>query len=171
MNEGLTATLALCKNRTDLDEEEEIFSNDLLLDFALVGSIGSDPKTLDKVLHGPNAKHWQEALEYEIGQLEKLETWDVVDLPQGHTAIPCSEVIKVKHGPNGETLSYRVRIVTGSHRQVKGINYMETFSAAAKMPTVRVVLANAAHQDWEINHIDMKSAYVRATAELNLIRF
>ena len=49
-----------------------------------------------------------------------------------------------------------------SHRQVKGINYAETFSTAAKMPTVQVVLANAAHQDWEIDHIDVKSAYLNA---------
>ena len=136
MNEGLTTTLVLCENGTDLDEEEEIFSNDLPLDFALVRSIGSDPKTLDEALCGPNAKHWQEVLEYEIGQLEKLETWDIVDLPQGHTAIPCSEVIKVKRSPNSETLSYQVRIIAGRHRQVKGINYTETFSATAKMPTV-----------------------------------
>ena len=101
-------------------------------------------------------------LEYEIGQLEKLETWDIIDLPQGHTAIPCSEVIKVKCGPNGETLSYRVRIVAGSHRQIKGLNYMGAFSAAAKMPMVRVVLANATHQNWEIEHIDVKSAYLNA---------
>lgn len=30
------------------------------------------------------------------------------------------------------------------------------------MPTVRVVLANAAHQDWEIEHINVKSAYLNA---------
>ena len=30
------------------------------------------------------------------------------------------------------------------------------------MPTVRVVLANAAHQDWEIEHVDVKSAYLNA---------
>ena len=106
MNEGFTATLTHCEKGTDFDDEEEIFSSNLPPDFALVGSIGSDPKTLDEALPGPDAKHWQEALEYEIGQLEKLETWDVIDLPQGHTAIPCSKVIKVKHGPNGEILSY-----------------------------------------------------------------
>ena len=52
---------------------EEIFSSDLPPDFALVGSIRSDPKTLNEALHGPDTKHWQEALEYEISQLEKLE--------------------------------------------------------------------------------------------------
>ena len=30
------------------------------------------------------------------------------------------------------------------------------------MPTVQAVLANAAHQDWEIEHIDIKSAYLNA---------
>ena len=31
------------------------------------------------------------------------------------------------------------------------------------MPTVRVVLANAATQDWEIEHVDVKSAYLNVT--------
>ena len=41
-------------------------------------------------------------------------------------------------------------------------HYTETFSATAKMPTVCVVLANAAHQNWEIEHVDIKSAYLNA---------
>ena len=60
----------------------------------------------------------------------------------------------MKRGPSGEVQSYRVMIVAGGHRQVEGINYTETFSAAAKMPTVCVILANAANQDWEIEHVD-----------------
>ena len=43
----------------------------------------------------------------------------------------------------------------GGHKQIKGVNYTETFSAAAKMPTVCVVLANTAHQDWEIEHVNV----------------
>ena len=31
------------------------------------------------------------------------------------------------------------------------------------MPMVHVVLANATKQDWEIDHIDVKSAYLNAT--------
>lgn len=51
----------------------------------------------------------------------------------------------------------------GGHRQVEGVNYTETFSVAAKMPTIHAVLANAAQQDWEIEHINVKSAYLNAT--------
>ena len=38
-------------------------------DIALASYAYLDPKTLDKALRGPDAKHWQEALEYEINQL------------------------------------------------------------------------------------------------------
>ena len=56
-----------------------------------------------------------------------------------------------------------MHIVTGGHRQVEGVNYSKTFSFAEKMPTIWVILANAATQDWEIEHIDVKSAYLNAT--------
>ena len=149
---------------TTSNNNEEDFM-DLPPDFALIGGLNSDPTSLDEALRGPDAQKWQEALDYEINQLEKMGTWIIEDLPAGHTAIPCSEVLRIKRGPDGEIQSYRVRIVAGGHRQVEGLNYTETFSAAAKMPTVRVVLANAAEQDWEIEHVDVKSAYLNAPLE------
>ena len=132
-------------------------------DFALIGALGTEPGSLDDALSGPHAKEWQTALDYEISQLEKLGTWVIEDLPKSHNAILCSAVLKEKRGPDGKITSYQVRIVAGGHRQVEGVNYSETFSSAAKMPTIRVVLANAATQDWEIEHVDVKSAYLNAT--------
>ena len=42
------------------------------------------------------------------------------------------------------------------------MNYTKIFSATAKMPTVHVVLANVAHQDWKTKHVNVKSAYLNA---------
>ena len=56
----------------------------------------------------------------------------------------------------------RVRIVAGGHIQIAGKSYDETFAAAAKAPSIRVILGNAAVQDWEIHHVDIKSAYLNA---------
>jgi Reverse transcriptase (RNA-dependent DNA polymerase) len=148
--------------KIELPEDKESWSADLPPDFPLLGSMGTEPQLLDEALCGPNTKEWQAALDYEVGQLEKLGTWVIKDLPKGHMAIHCNEVLKEKHGPNGEITSYRVRIITGGHRQVEGVNYTETFSATAKMPTVCVILGNAAEQDWEIEHIDIKSTYLNA---------
>jgi hypothetical protein len=43
-----------------------------------------------------------------------------------------------------------------------GVNYMETFSSAAKMPSLHVILAMATQLDWEIHQVDVKSAYLNA---------
>ena len=87
MNIGLVAALV---HGFKLDE------GPLPPDFAAVGTLNSEPKLLDKALQGPDANKWQEALEYEISQLEKLGTWVVEDLLKGQVAIPCGEVLKIK---------------------------------------------------------------------------
>ena len=131
-------------------------------DYAMIGVFPDEPRMLDEALASPNAREWAEAHEYEIGRLEKMGIWKVVELPEGEKAIPYSEVFKDKRGPQGNIETRRARIVAGGHKQVEGIDYGETFAAAAKMPSVRVVLANAAEKDWEIHHVDVKSAYLNA---------
>jgi hypothetical protein len=90
MNEGMVAAISTFIKDPDEYPDEPY---ELPPDIALVSYSSRDPRTLDKALQGPNAKNWQEALEYGICQLEKLGTWEVVDLPQGQTTIPCSEVV------------------------------------------------------------------------------
>ena len=172
MNDGMTAAAAVCDDKDPMDDpfitvvdDDEDYSHLLPPDFALIGGLNSGPRSIDEALCGPDAQKWQEVLDYEINQLEKLGTWRVKDLPAGHTVIPCSEALKIKRGPDGEIQSYHVHIVAGGHRQIEGLNYTEMFSAAAKMPTVCVVLANAAELNWEIEHIDVKSAYLNADLE------
>ena len=85
MNEGLTAMLAQTHDR--------IMS---ATNFALAAPTHSTPRTLDEALHGLNSQQWQKALDYEISQLEKLGTWVMEDLPEGQTAISCTEVLREK---------------------------------------------------------------------------
>ena len=91
-----------------------------------------------------------------------LKTWVIEDSLKGQTIIPCSKILKEKRGPSGEIKTYCVQIVAGGHKQIESVNYTETFSAAAKLPLVHVVLANAAMLDWEIHQVDIKSAYHNA---------
>ena len=74
-------------------------------------------------------------------------------LQKGLTVIPCSEVLKKKWGPSREIKTYHVQIVAGGHKQIQGVNYTKTFSAAAKLPSVHVVLANRVMLDWEIHKV------------------
>jgi hypothetical protein len=68
-------------------------------------------------------------------------------------------------GPDNEVIKRRFRIVAGGHRQQKNVDYKESFSSAAKMPSCHVVLVHATHKDWEIHQVDVKSAYLYAKLE------
>jgi hypothetical protein len=105
-------------------------------------------------------KEWQAAHEYEVSQLEKLKTWRIMELPKGQYVIPHLEVFHEKRGPSGEVEMYQAQIVAGGHKQIHNVNYMETFSAAAKMPSIWVVFAYVAQENWEIHQVDIKSAYL-----------
>ena len=86
MNEGLVAMVA---NDLELQAEDALSEytknyeeeNPLPPDFAFVGNLCLEPRTLDKPLRGSNTWQWQTVLDYEINQLEKLGTWVVEDLP------------------------------------------------------------------------------------------
>ena len=149
-------------SQTDIPEDKEDWEAELPPNLALIGALGTQPKSLNDVLSRPCAKEWKTALDYEISQLEKPRTWVIEDLLKGQNMILCSAVLKQICGPDGKITSYQVQIVAGGCRQVEGVNYSEMFSAA-NMPTVQVVPANTAMQDWEIEHIDIKSAYLNVT--------
>ena len=74
-------------------------------------------------------------------------------------------VFKEKLGPDGDVDTRQIQVVAGGHKQVYGVDYNETFVAAAKMPLVCVVLANSAQQDCEMHQVDVKSAYLNAPLE------
>jgi len=90
--------------------------------------------TLKEALNGPDVPEWQEAINYEIGQLEKLGAWKLVDPPRAANIIPCHFVLATKRVPDGEKIKLRARLVANSQRQKEGIDYTETF---APPPTCR----------------------------------
>ena len=90
----------------DIPEGKEDWEAELPPDFALIGALGTEPRSLNNALSGPHAKEWQTALDYEISQLKKLGTWVIEDLPKGHNTKPCSAMLKEKRGPDGKITSY-----------------------------------------------------------------
>ena len=139
--------------------------DDLGDEYAFIASMGNELTLLDEALSGPHAAEWQVAWDKEISCLEGAHTWELVNPPKGVSIIPCNEVLKEKTDPDGKIIEHRYRIVAGRHKQKKGIDYDETFSSAAKMPMVWVMLTNAAQHNLEVHQIDIKSAYLNAPLE------
>jgi hypothetical protein len=120
------------------------------------------PRNLKEALEGPDSEEWKEAYEREIKQMEDKGVWKLVHPPKGKQVIPCHVILTNKLDAEGNIASRKARIVAGGNRQQFGEDFNETFAAAAKIPSIRAVLGNAAREDYEIHLVDIEGAYLNA---------
>ena len=55
---------------------------------------------------------------------------------------------------------YKARLVAKGYTQIEGIDFQETFSPVARYEAIRFLLAHAALEDWEIEAMDIKMAFL-----------
>ena len=61
--------------------------------------------------------------------------------------------------------TYKVCLIIKGYHQYYGIDYDEMFSSMAMLKFIRIMLAIAAHQDYEIWQIDVKTAFFNGELE------
>ncbi|XP_029129864.1 uncharacterized protein LOC109816369 isoform X2 [Cajanus cajan] len=110
-------------------------------------------------------EHWTQAMKEEMNALERNSTWEIVDKPRDKKAVGCRWIFTVKHKADGTIERYKARLVAKGYTQTYGIDYEETFAPVAKMNTVRVVLALAAHFGWDLHQLDVKNAFLHGNLE------
>ena len=57
-------------------------------------------------------------------------------------------------------MKYKSRLVAKGFSQVQGIDYNYPFAPAKNMDSVRLVLAITTSKQWEVHHMDVKSAFI-----------
>ena len=108
---------------------------------------------------------WIKAMDEEIDSIERNNTWDLVDLPEGKNSIGVKWVYKTKLNAKGEVEKYKARLVAQGFSQQPGIDYNETFSPVERIDTMRMVLAIATHNKWIMHKMDVKSAFLNGCLE------
>lgn len=80
-------------------------------------------------------------------------------------AISLKWVFKVKRDENRAVSKLKARLVVKGYAQQHGIDYDEVFALVARLDSVRLLIALAAHKGWEVHHMDVKSAFLNGDLE------
>ncbi|GKE00765.1 retrovirus-related pol polyprotein from transposon TNT 1-94, partial [Tanacetum coccineum] len=110
-------------------------------------------------------KKRKEAMDEEIGAIEKNKTWEMVELPKGHKPIGVKWVYKKKMNATGDIQRYKARLVAKGYLQKAGVDYDEIFALVARMETIRLLISQAAQNGWKIYQMDVKFASLNSVLD------
>ena len=69
-------------------------------------------------------------------------------------------VYTIKENSDGSLEWHKTWVVAKGFTQKYGLDYQETFALVAKMNTIRLLLALAAHRGWTLQQYDVKNAFL-----------
>ncbi|GJX98707.1 ribonuclease H-like domain, reverse transcriptase, RNA-dependent DNA polymerase [Tanacetum coccineum] len=103
---------------------------------------------------------WIEAMKTELDSINRNNTWELTTLPTGHKAIGLKWIFKTKKDANGDIIKHKARLVAKGYILIMYTNLKRVFAPVARMETIRLLLAIAATNKWEVHHLDVKSAFL-----------
>ncbi|GJY90752.1 retrotransposon protein, putative, ty1-copia subclass [Tanacetum coccineum] len=102
----------------------------------------------------------------EMDSLRKNKTWELVDHPAGQKLVSCKWLFKIKEGIEGvQKPRYKARLVAHGFTQRAGTDYNEVFSSVVRHTSIRLILALTACKDYELEQLDVKTAFLHGNLE------
>jgi hypothetical protein len=99
-------------------------------------------------------------MQSEMDTVEKNRTWELADLPSGHSVITLKWGFKLKRDETGAIVKHKACLVARGFVQWEGIDFDDTFTPVARMESVWLLFALAAQEGWHVHHIDVKLAFL-----------
>uniref|UniRef100_A0A2N9EW08 CCHC-type domain-containing protein n=1 Tax=Fagus sylvatica TaxID=28930 RepID=A0A2N9EW08_FAGSY len=128
-------------------------------EFAL---FSSEPQTFEDAIE---ENVWANAMDEEIASIERNQTWELVDLPNGREVIGLKWIYKTKFKEDGSIQKHKARLVAKGYAQQPRVDFHETFAPVVRMETIRTVLALAAQMELQVFQLDVKSAFLNGDLE------
>ena len=100
-------------------------------------------------------------MDEEMQSLLGNSTWVLEPtLPFGAHVIPVKWIYKLKRGSDGQVQRFKAWLVAKGFKQVPGVDFNEIYAPVSKHATLRALLAITAMEDLELNHLDVKTAFL-----------
>nr|GFB31160.1 retrovirus-related Pol polyprotein from transposon TNT 1-94 [Tanacetum cinerariifolium] len=103
---------------------------------------------------------WVSAMQEELDQFVRFKVWRLVHRPEGKSVIKTKWIFKNKKDERSLVIRNKARLVAVGYSQQEGIDYDETFAPVARIEAIRLFLAYAAHKDFTVYQMDVKTAFL-----------
>jgi hypothetical protein len=97
------------------------------------------------------------AMQEELNNFKRTEVWSLVPPPK-QNIVGTKWVFHNKQGEHGVVTRNMARLVAKGYDQVAGLDFEETFAPVARLESIRILLACAAHHSFRLFQMDVKSA-------------
>eukprot|EP00253_Pinus_taeda_P030607 PITA_30607 len=108
---------------------------------------------------------WVNAMDKELKQIEKNNTWELVPRPKYKNVIGTKWIFKNKVNENGDVVRNKARLVCKEYAQQEGIDFEETFAPVARLEAIRMFLTLSSFQKFKVFQMDVKSAFLNGDLE------
>jgi hypothetical protein len=123
-------------------------------------NLNTNPESLQQAKSRLDWNEWNAAIEAEIKSLKDLGTYELVDRPIDKNIIKSKFVFKIKRKSDDTIDKYKARLVARGFSQIEGIDYFDTTAPVTKMTSLKVLLSIAAINDYEIDQMDVSTAFL-----------
>ena len=93
------------------------------------------------------------------------QAWVLVEPPKGIKHIRCKWIYKKKSEVDIKVETFEARLVAKEFTQKERKDYEKTFSPIAMLKYINILLSIAAHFDYEIWQIDVKTAFLQGNLD------
>ncbi|CAH9071025.1 unnamed protein product [Cuscuta europaea] len=104
-------------------------------------------------------------MQEELNQFERNNVWELVSKPYHQHVIGTKWVFRNKMDEEGTIFKNKARLVAKGYCQEEGIDFDETFAPVARLEAIRIFLAYAAHKQFTVYQMDVKSAFLNGLLE------
>lgn len=101
----------------------------------------------------------------ELHEFEHKRVWRLIPTPKDASVVGLKWVFINKLDKEGNVIRNKARLVVKGYCQEEGIYYKETFAHVARLESVRIFLAYAAHKNFEVFQMDVKYAFLNGELE------
>ena len=123
------------------------------------------PRNFASISHFKEANQWYNSTTNELNSMTDNHVWyepniDIKSIPK-NLILPSMLIYDKQYNPDGSFKKYKCRLVIRGDKWYDIYN-MDTYASTVKSESVRMLLSIAAIEDWEMESVDVKTAFLNS---------